>query len=169
MPRTTLIFSLMLLFPCLCLAQLSLERQVIGSSGGFSSSGGINLSATTGEAVIQTASSGTIVLTQGFQQPDETGMVSRHRPLTGSLTYTLSPNPARDHLHLDLQADRNLTVYLRLFDLRGKEIPLPEARMEVRPTAERSFAIAGLAEGSYFLALFDEQGHRLATLHWQKW
>lgn len=51
-------------------AQVVLDRQVIGSTGGYSTGTNITLSSTVGEAVVQTLFSINKILTQGFQQPN---------------------------------------------------------------------------------------------------
>jgi hypothetical protein len=50
-------------------AQISLDQQVIGSTGGFSTGATMTLSSTVGEAVVQTIFSVNTILTQGFHQP----------------------------------------------------------------------------------------------------
>lgn len=50
-------------------AQVVLERQVIGSTGGYVVGSSMSLSSTVGEAVVQTLFSVNKILTQGFQQP----------------------------------------------------------------------------------------------------
>ncbi len=49
--------------------QIQLGRQVIGSTGGYTTGSTMSLSSTVGEAVIQTLFSANTILTQGFQQP----------------------------------------------------------------------------------------------------
>lgn len=51
-------------------AQVTLERQVIGSTGGYTTGTNITLSSTVGEPVVQTLFSVNNILTQGFQQPN---------------------------------------------------------------------------------------------------
>lgn len=48
----------------------SLTNTVLASSGGSTSAGGVQLNWTLGETVTPTLAAGTIVLTQGFQQPE---------------------------------------------------------------------------------------------------
>lgn len=50
-------------------AQVVLDRQVIGSTGGYVVGTNLSLSSTVGEAVVQTLFSVNKILTQGFQQP----------------------------------------------------------------------------------------------------
>lgn len=51
-------------------AQVTLERQVIGSTGGYQVGSTMSLSSTVGEPVVQTLFSVNQILTQGFQQPN---------------------------------------------------------------------------------------------------
>ncbi len=53
-----------------CVAQVTIERQVIGSTGSFQVGTAMSLSSTVGEAVVQSLFSVNGILTQGFQQPE---------------------------------------------------------------------------------------------------
>lgn len=83
--RYTSLTTLILLLALSGSAQVVLDRQVIGTSGGsFSLSGGILLEQTLGEAVISTFESDNFSLTQGFHQP-HTG--------TGFLAFSVETRP----------------------------------------------------------------------------
>ncbi|MBE7442674.1 MAG: hypothetical protein HS119_09505 [Flavobacteriales bacterium] len=60
---------ILLFIACGANAQVVLERQVIGSAGGYVVGANMSLSSTVGEAVVQTLFSVNKILTQGFQQP----------------------------------------------------------------------------------------------------
>lgn len=62
-------FLLTLLLPELGFAQVQIERQVIGSAGAESNSVNLKVAATVGEVSVETASGGSVIYTQGFQQP----------------------------------------------------------------------------------------------------
>lgn len=47
-----------------------IERQVIGATGNESSNGSITIQSTVGETMVQTREGSTIVITEGFQQPE---------------------------------------------------------------------------------------------------
>lgn len=47
-----------------------IERQVIGSTGNESSNGNITIQSTVGETMVQTREGSSIVITEGFQQPE---------------------------------------------------------------------------------------------------
>jgi gliding motility-associated-like protein len=70
MLKFTRLFLLLLMSTAADLrAQYSLTPQLIGTSGGWSTSGNYSLSASVGEVVIPTFSTVSYILTQGFQQP----------------------------------------------------------------------------------------------------
>lgn len=77
MKRITNISLILLLFiSSFSYGQVTISRQVIGSTGGFSTGGTMTISSTVGEAVIQTLFSVNNILTQGFQQPmNSTGAI----------------------------------------------------------------------------------------------
>lgn len=58
-----------MLFSTVAFGQVQITRQVIGSTGGAAAGTNIAISYTVGETVIQTISN-SMILTQGFQQPD---------------------------------------------------------------------------------------------------
>lgn len=60
---------ILLFIACGANAQVVLDRQVIGSTGGYVVGSTMTLSSTVGEAVVQTLFSVNKILTQGFQQP----------------------------------------------------------------------------------------------------
>ncbi|HEU4717296.1 MAG TPA: gliding motility-associated C-terminal domain-containing protein [Bacteroidia bacterium] len=47
----------------------SISPVLVGSTGNFSSNGGLMLSSSTGEVIVPTTANGAYILTQGFQQP----------------------------------------------------------------------------------------------------
>lgn len=69
MKQISYIFTLLLIIiGSSSYAQVTLGRQVIGSTGSYATGTNISVSSTVGEAVVQTLSSPNFILTQGFQQ-----------------------------------------------------------------------------------------------------
>lgn len=71
-PRNSMLalfVGMLAMFAGSAFAQVTIERQVIGSTGHFSEAGPVSVSATVGEPVVQTFSFADVTLTQGFQQP----------------------------------------------------------------------------------------------------
>ncbi len=97
----------------------SIERQVIGSAGSYASAGNIQLSWTLGETVVATGSSGSILLTQGFQQPDyNPTSIKPNDPVQGLVFY---PNPTTGAVNYKFTLDQG-NVMFRIYDGAGKEV-----------------------------------------------
>jgi hypothetical protein len=79
----------------------SIERSVIGSTGNTSSGGGLTLTATIGEAAVDTYSTGSFTLTQGYQQADNSS--SSVDEITVDVNYKLYPNPTDGQANLELE------------------------------------------------------------------
>ncbi|MEO0472182.1 MAG: T9SS type A sorting domain-containing protein [Bacteroidota bacterium] len=161
MKKTVFIFA----FSVFCLSQLAaqtLSRQVIGSVG----SANPQLSYTLGEAVVQTASSGSFTLTQGFHQPEETS-VGIDRELAANVDYKLYPNPTRDQLNLELSSDKALDILVSIVDIRGRQVHAPQ-RMLVQGTALQSFDVSRIAAGYYLLRIMTKQGDSVHTLKFER-
>jgi hypothetical protein len=108
-----------LVFICLLFSGLHLFAQntdqwVISSGGGYFDSGSSSISFTIGETIISTLSSGSAILTQGFQQsftPISTGM--KTEDLSGEKIF---PNPVSSVLYVDSDSDN---IDFRLFNSLG--------------------------------------------------
>lgn len=103
----------------------STSPQVVSSGGAFYSAGGYSLSLTIGEmTAVETYSNATAVLTQGFQQPDITGVGIA--PLNETVAgFSSFPNPASDVLHLSFNAAERGELRITLYDMQGNEVMLP--------------------------------------------
>lgn len=161
-------FLLLCCLPVWLSAQVSLDRQVIGSTGNFSTVSNISLSSTVGESVVATAVSGSIVLTQGFQQPDGTNSVGIEDDLRLLVRYTVAPNPTQDIVRVELSTDKPITIGLVLMDVRGRRVPVPEQKIHVNGTESTEIDLQPLADGLYTLALIDEGGNTFRTFKVKK-
>jgi len=76
-----------------CFSQ-SLPRELISTAGDFHTNGSINISWSLGETVTETATTPNVILTQGFQQPDFTGLQILQIPegWSGISTYLIPAN-----------------------------------------------------------------------------
>lgn len=93
-------------------AQVTLVREVVASLGGSGTAGQFVFDYTVGEPVVLTLSSGSLLLSQGFQQPQA---LLPHLP--GSpiiLDYMIFPNPAVTTVKIsfNLQSDASVTLLL---------------------------------------------------------
>lgn len=103
----------------------SLERSVIGAAGGFSSAGNVSLSWTAGEVIVTTASSGSVILTQGFQQPNPAS--SSVKPITLQDGFAIYPNPSTGLFQVKVTSRANTDInqlQAIVYDGSGKQVGL---------------------------------------------
>lgn len=101
----------------------SICREVIGSAGDYSSNNGFSISWTLGETIIETVESSSInvILTQGFQQPDECDTtVSVREVINDNVLIKLYPNPASQIVTLNIKSEENSPVRIELVDMLGR-------------------------------------------------
>lgn len=144
-------------------AQLSLQRSVIASAGA-NETGASELTATwtVGEAVIGKGSDGTILLTHGFQYPNEISLSIKH--FEPNLDLTVYPNPTRGEVFIDVNASKAMTLRYSLYDLNGREIPLPDNTQQVEGHGQKRLDLTHLANATYLLVITGQSGQPLASI-----
>lgn len=127
----------------------SLSPTVISSSGGFYSNGSGMLSATVGEPVVETYSTASVILTQGFQQPEDFN-VSVNDIDAAASGITAGPNPTHGEVQLMFSTLGNLKVRISVYDVAGKVL---WRRDEEKLAGNNvvSLNLSALAAGDYFL------------------
>lgn len=160
-----LIYILIATFPLSTLAQIQLDRQVIGSTGGEGGNSNLEVAYTVGEAVVQTFSTSTLVLTQGFHQPDGilVGMATPEGPRWDISTF---PNPTEGPFTLQLGGDYAGKILLQIVTLEGRtvyqtNVVKPQGNMQVQLDLSR------WAAGTYYLSV-QAQGQASASMAIQK-
>lgn len=125
------------------LAAQSLELQVIGSSGNYSTSGsGSSLSATLGEPITETFSNGSI-LTQGFQQSFVL-ITAIGSPVKAHIH--LYPNPTSSSVTIETPGDKEYR--LELTDVLGKTLIHQKIQGPIK-----QLDLETLAPATYFIRL----------------
>ena len=156
-PSLLIIFVLQLTFSF----SQSIEQQVIGSSGNFSSTAsGTTLSSTTGEIITTTGNSSSAILTQGFQQPVIVTPLST-RELPNNWSIGVYPNPS--NYKITVKKEQSETLYAVLIDVLGRVISthkLTENNTEIN--------LEQLASGTYFLKIKNNIKESLQTFKIQK-
>lgn len=145
----------------------SLERQVIGSAGGYEEEAGYSLSFTVGEPVVETAISGSLVLTQGFQQPDNIS-VGINDVVKVKMDYLIFPNPTIDKLTVQLTADHSVEVTISLHDMLGRKFDQLDRKVLVDGVTQQQYDLSSLAAANYMLVLTDKAGNQLGQFKIQK-
>lgn len=82
----------------------SLSRELISTTGNFFTNGSINISWSLGETVTETVTTPNVILTQGFQQPDFTGLqiLQIHEGWSGISTYLIPAQKEVDRMFAPL-------------------------------------------------------------------
>jgi hypothetical protein len=148
-------FSILLFIaaPVLIRAQ-SVSPMVISSTGSFTSNANFSVSSTTGEmTMVKTFSSSSVILTQGFQQPNDApiGILDLVKDNYGS--FAVYPNPAVDNMWFGFQFPDKGRVTVSLYDVLGQKLSdVYTGNYESGKTTE-GFAVSNLAAGSYYLSL----------------
>lgn len=146
------IFFLLLSLPLLLNAQ-SLHPQVIATAGESTSAAGFSLSWTMGEVAIQTFSTPTFQLTEGFHQPEVSSVGIEPQILSGLSIY---PNPAQGSFWIKKESEAAQEVAsLELIDLVGRKVMTQE--LSAHQTTEQILLPPNLAESSYLIQLFNAE------------
>src|SRR5262245_34545305 len=106
-------------------AQISIERQVIGSTGSYTDAGTVKASSTVGEAVIPTYSQSSLVFTQGFQQPvsSKTSIdifTGIHDIMPDGASITAYPNPTSGRVVLDITMKQPVRIEIDIYNAIGQ-------------------------------------------------
>ncbi|NLR65755.1 T9SS type A sorting domain-containing protein [Chitinophaga varians] len=101
-------------------AQLILNRQVTASNGGSGVVNAIRLQYTIGESVVTPVTDGRLLLTQGFQQPEELpALPPGANPVRN---YIIFPNPAITNAKVQFDLLRNATVTIQVLNPAGQTL-----------------------------------------------
>ncbi len=159
-----IIVLIALLLPHAVFSQ-TLDRQVIGSSGAYAEAGNISMSYTVGEAVVATGSSGTIVLTQGFQQPDN--MMVGIESVESRVSINAYPNPTAGEIILDFTVVNPSEFILQVFDVSGKLMMNPET-LKVENSTKHQIDFSEFSSGNYFIVMKNQDGTLNSNIKIQK-
>ena len=149
--KKQLVFLLIICTAVLLQAQPSLSPQVISSSGDYLDNGTISISYTLGELAIATLEAGSLVLTQGFQQPLQIGTFTRETP---DMNWQVKawPNPVLKELNLQISSEIQKDLFIETFDLSGR---LHLSQKIETPISSEPYTLdfSGLDLGVYFVKI----------------
>ena len=155
-----LIFSLLLIFAALFyLRAQSISPEVIAAAGDYFSNGTVSISWTLGEIATETIGNGTIILTQGFQQPNY-GVVSVPKWGDNRFEIKAFPNPARDFLKISLKGNESTDLVVEMFDAIGRKLYIQ--KLEAGSTLHE-IDMTTYVPGMYYLKFADDKGHVVQT------
>ena len=141
----------LLLCASIIIAQ-SITPFVIASTGSFYTSANFTLSSTLGEVMVTTATGPNNILTQGFHQPGSMGTYVQQID-EGGTSITVYPNPATDHLTVEISSDKYDRFDIEIFDLLGQKIFVRYEEDQYSNTNIYTINTSALAEGIYLLRI----------------
>lgn len=161
----SLAFSLLLFFAA---NAQSISRDVIASAGDYYTSSVGSLSWTLGETVIETVENGSInvILTQGFQQPDELTVGIRQIPVS-NVFVSLYPNPTIQSIRMDVKYDKNSRIQIELVDMLGRILNSDNLDVLKGQVSNYQLDVSALASGMYMFRL-TSNGNLLNSYKFQK-
>ena len=149
-------------------AQISIERQVIGSSGNLTNTGVIQGSSNVGDAIIPTFSQSTLIVTQGFQQPDtinnNTGILLAEVYDLNILAY---PNPTMNDIILDFSGTQTIEIAIEIYNSSGQIMCNP-LKTSVQNNCKQELSFAEYATGNYFICVKSFNGKLYHSFKVQK-
>jgi hypothetical protein len=138
-------------------AQISIERQVIGAAGFLSAPGTLQSSITVGEIFTATSSQETLIITQGFQQPDtliHVGLKSPDNPIT---RFSIYPNPTMDRVILEFVLDQPMKIGIDIYNQFGQQLT-QNSELSVRDNFKQELDFSGFPAGNYFVVVKSANG-----------
>ena len=149
-----------LAFVCLCNAQ-SLSPSIISSSGELSKTKNIQLEWTLGEIAVKSLSTSTGMITEGFHQPLSSEEIIQNLPIQDyNFDVTISPNPVKAQLNINIASDLDQTGTIYLSNLAGQRLEQLRTSFYNQSLEWDFNALPG---GMYFLSFFSEEGELLKT------
>jgi len=143
------------------------DRQVYSSTGGSYSGAALSADYTCGEAATASGSSGSFILSQGFQQPTPNG-TGIPDPDPATVNWQLYPNPADQRITLELNSSFPATLRLSLSGVNGQTLQREAELLSLTGSLKKEIDISGLPGGIYFLLLHNSEGRLVQRIKFQK-
>lgn len=141
----------------------SLERQVLGSTGGTASAGSVIVTSTVGEMAVTTATSSSIILSEGYQQ-SSSSIVSIDE-LTIQADYKLFPNPTTNIATLAITTENvNSTATVQVYSLMGQLISTQYLSLSSGVESTLQLDVSNQAAGAYFVKITDSSSALSKTI-----
>lgn len=143
-------------FILLMVACAGFAQEVVSSAGNTLSNSGFEVSWTFGEPVINTISTGNVILTQGFHQTKL--IITAIKDITDiKNTISVFPNPTQEFAIVKFNKLLKLVRY-NLYDLSSKVIQSEEITSN-----ETKIDLSEFAQGTYLLKIVQSNGQTIQT------
>ncbi len=143
----------------MCLsAQLTLEREVVGSLGQSFENGDLQVSATAGEAAVTTLSGDAVLLTQGFHQAEREDLTSVQMVPDILSDLAVYPNPAAGQFWVRAITPAAQSLRFEVVDVTGRILRSVTRQLPAETETRISFNAADWPAGLYLIRLLAENG-----------
>lgn len=156
--KKIVLFVLICLFNGYTFSQ-SVSPYVIASAGEHSETPDITVSWNLGEIAVETLTSSSIILTQGFQQ-GYYEITSIEGPTISNLDLKVYPNPATDYINISLKSDEIKSALIEMYNIDGKLILNEKWEYIEGPY---KIDLNGYGSSQYILRISDSSGRLLQT------
>lgn len=136
----------------------SLDRFVIGVTGGTATAGNTQIEYTVGEMAVTTLETGAFVLNQGFHQSNPPFNTAVEKPLQINLSYKLYPNPTNGKVQLELEAGEVVDLKIAVYDAQGRLTSVAAQDFSRQKTINTVFDLSQQASGLYFIRVLSPNG-----------
>lgn len=141
-----------------------LTPQVFASAGKYATSPTLNLSYTIGEPIIATFVDVKLILTQGFQQPEDDFTISVPEFAEQYGVINVFPNPFTETLNISVDTDKQHDLYIYMYDMTGRQVKSQFLANHFPGKKQYSITTTNLAQGMYTLTIVSEKGDFMKTL-----
>ena len=143
----------------------TLSPEVQASSGDYSTSANASLSWTLGEVAVETYSSGSNIITQGFQQPEL--LITKVEEAAAGIAVSIYPNPSAGQVSIAFSSTEARKVEMQVLDMSGKLVSKHEEAL-AQGAQTVSIDLTSLAAGQYMLKITDTKNNTRSTYNIQK-
>ena len=157
------ILTIITLFGTFSLSAQSIERQVIGSTGGTAITGSIIVTSTAGEVAVSTSSTSSIVQTQGYQQAIDSNSVFI-KEIENVAKMKLYPNPTTNSAKLEITANFNSATTIVVYSSDGKLINSNSIALTSGVESSIQLDVSNQASGVYMIRIIGEDSSFLETM-----
>ena len=154
-------------FPALVESQ-SISREVKSTDGDYNESSEMTLASTFGQPITGTFENGSMVLTQGFQQPTIVVITSTEELAKKPLSVRVYPNPAQQFINLDITTEKEKNISWAVYNSTGQRQAGLGGELTVNGKQSEKLNFYGLSAGSYYIRFINDNGKELKTIKVQK-
>lgn len=148
-------------------AQISTERQVFGTTGNLTNTGAIIASSNVGETVISTFSQSTLIVTQGFEQPDTMMIIGINSLDDSIVNISAYPNPITNQVILAFSLNQEMEIGIDIYNELGQQMR-NHLQLNIQDNYSQEINFADFALGNYIIIVKSNDGKLYRSFKVQK-